>query len=1464
MLDDVGVKDIKAGRIDPRVIAVLTKLSQEHKITVSCMCSDHSKFTSGGSVSNHFAGRGLDIARIDGEIVGPGSPLAREVASELSQLNPDYRPNEIGSPFAIAGPGYFTDAAHQNHLHVGFKQEIARDWKPPKDVAVDGKEAAAPVASAAAAVPAAVAPAPVAPAPVVAAPVAPAPAVAAAAPPAEPPPEVKKGSQAFLKAVTATAAEADRKRNKGNESLAFLKAVEPPKASAAAVPPAADAAAVASAAAAAPETYPGDNAPKEQIAAWMAGLAEKRGLPPELPLMASLVESGMKNLNFGDADSVGFFQMRVGIWNQGEYAGYPEKPELQMEWFLDTAEQVKKARVAAGKPIDDPNSFGEWIADVERPAEQYRGRYQLKLSEAKGLLANRPAAAPAPAVAPAGAPAAVVDAAAASSGGGGGSSLGAAALSIAQSQRGVREVGTNTGPQVNEYLASAGVAPGNPWCASFITWSLEKAGHKMPGGGWAAVATWVRNAEQGNNGLKVVSAEEARPGDIVAYDWGGQTDFGADGHIGFLDSTVKDGKFTALEGNNADKVNTVPRQLGGANIKFIRIEGNAPAGAAPPVGAPPVEAAAPSKPIDPGQFGGEGTGTGGPPNAEALALLDNKNVVLDDVGIKDIKDGRIDPRVIAVLTKLSSEHKITVSCMCSDHSKFTAGGSVSNHFFGRGLDIAAIDGEIVGPGSPLAREVASELSTLNPDYRPNEIGSPFAINGPGYFTDAAHQNHLHVGFKQAITPDWKPPADVAATAQAAPAAPVASAAAVAPAGAPPAEAAPKPRQGSQMFLRAVTAEAADADRKSRGASMGFLKAVEPPKASAAAAPPADAAAAAQPAAPAGAADAAAAAASAAPGAYPGDSAPKEQVAAWMAGMAQERGLPPQLPIMAGLVESGLKNLNFGDADSVGFFQMRVGIWNQGAYAGYPDKPELQMKWFLDQAEAVKRQRIVAGKPVDDPNSFGEWIADVERPAAQYRGRYQLKLSEANGLLQSATPAQPAAAPVAAAADPAAAAASVAAVGNAQLPAEIAGPVQEAIAAGHPPGAKALAAIQEASKYLGTDYKWGGSTPQTGFDCSGLMQWAYAQSGVQIPRVTYTQIEATNGSEIANRSDLAPGDLVFFSNAGDVHHVGMYLGGDKFLHAPRTGDVVKVSSLAEPYYAQQFAGGRRFDASAPVASAPAAAAPAAAPPVAAAAAAPAVDATEVAKAQAAVARDAAEVRRTDSQLFQAVKAEEAGKQAEFRRSQMFLRAVDPSQVKRPAEASAAAAPPAPAAPAAPADPAAAVPAAAPAAPVAPAAAAPAAAAVPPPESVANVSIDLSNAATDYPGNDAGQEALAKWLAKQAEKAGLPPELPVMAALVESGVKNLNYGDADSVGFFQMRVGIWNQGAYAGYPEKPELQAKWFIDQALALKRKRIAAGYADFGKDPSKWGEWIADVERPAEQYRGRYQLRLGEARKLLT
>ncbi|MDQ1446860.1 MAG: hypothetical protein QOI20_3324, partial [Acidimicrobiaceae bacterium] len=568
------------------------------------------------------------------------------------------------------------------------------------------------------------------------------------------------------------------------------------------------------------------------------------------------------------------------------------------------------------------------------------------------------------------------------------------------------------------------------------------------------------------------------------------------------------------------------------------------------------------------------------------------------------------------------------------------------------------------------------------------------------------------------------------------------------------------------------------------------------------------------------------------GAYPGDHAPKEQLAAWLGKEAEKRGLPKQLPVMASLVESGVKNLNYGDADSVGFFQMRVGIWNQGAYKGFPEKPELQAKWFLDQAEAVKKQRIAAGKSVTDPHQFGDWIADIERPAAQYRGRYGMRLGEANALLAKAADSAPArgagpaaqqlaAAPVA----PAAAAADVAA--------------SAAGGGGGGAGPQALAALKEAEKYKGTAYRWGGSTPQTGFDCSGLVQWAYAKAGIQIPRITDAQFAAGNGTPV-DKSHLKPGDLVFFGQPGNIYHVGISMGGDKFLHAPKTGDVVKVASLNESYFAQNFAGGRRFDHHAAVAEA------AAVPAAAAAAPAAAIDPKAVAEAQAAVARDAAEVSRGNSGLFMAVKAQEERRHATVQ----FMKAIDPKA------AQAAAAPPAPAA-APPAD--AAAPAAAPASPADPADAAKAGSAADagPPIQLPD---DISD---DYPGNHASKDELAKWLAKQADKHGLPPELPVMASLVESGVKNLNFGDADSVGFFQMRVGTWNQGDYKGFPEHPELQAKWFIDQALAVKKQAIARGDAGFGKDPSKWGEWIADIERPAAQYRGRYQLRLKEARGLL-
>ncbi|MBQ7975209.1 MAG: C40 family peptidase [Clostridia bacterium] len=104
-------------------------------------------------------------------------------------------------------------------------------------------------------------------------------------------------------------------------------------------------------------------------------------------------------------------------------------------------------------------------------------------------------------------------------------------------------------------------------------------------------------------------------------------------------------------------------------------------------------------------------------------------------------------------------------------------------------------------------------------------------------------------------------------------------------------------------------------------------------------------------------------------------------------------------------------------------------------------------------------------------------------------------------------------------------------------------------------------ISTAKKYIGTPYVWGGTSPN-GFDCSGLMQYVYGQHGIKLNRTAAQQLK--NGSPV-NKRDLKPGDMVFFTGSnGSVKapgHVGMYIGNDKFIHAPQTGDVVKVSSLS---------------------------------------------------------------------------------------------------------------------------------------------------------------------------------------------------------------------------------------------------------------------------------------------------------------
>jgi cell wall-associated NlpC family hydrolase len=112
-------------------------------------------------------------------------------------------------------------------------------------------------------------------------------------------------------------------------------------------------------------------------------------------------------------------------------------------------------------------------------------------------------------------------------------------------------------------------------------------------------------------------------------------------------------------------------------------------------------------------------------------------------------------------------------------------------------------------------------------------------------------------------------------------------------------------------------------------------------------------------------------------------------------------------------------------------------------------------------------------------------------------------------------------------------------------------------------------VSIALQYLGTPYVWGGSSPSTGFDCSGFVAYVFSQVGISLPHHAASQY----GYGIAvPREQLAPGDLVFFDGLG---HVGIYIGNGQFVHAPHTGDVVKISSLYESWYAATFVGARRL-------------------------------------------------------------------------------------------------------------------------------------------------------------------------------------------------------------------------------------------------------------------------------------------------
>jgi cell wall-associated NlpC family hydrolase len=187
-----------------------------------------------------------------------------------------------------------------------------------------------------------------------------------------------------------------------------------------------------------------------------------------------------------------------------------------------------------------------------------------------------------------------------------------------------------------------------------------------------------------------------------------------------------------------------------------------------------------------------------------------------------------------------------------------------------------------------------------------------------------------------------------------------------------------------------------------------------------------------------------------------------------------------------------------------------------------------------EAQLVARQRLLA--------SIRSEIARLQAEERARQARLQAQL-RARLAAQRSAPSAPAASPVSA-------------------------PVSADDAIPPAPPSRHGGVVGIAMQYLGVPYRWGGASP-SGFDCSGFTMFVYAQVGVSLPHNAAAQYGT--GSPVS-RSDLQPGDLVFFNGLG---HVGIYAGGGQMIHSPHTGDVVKVSNITSGWYASTYVGARRY-------------------------------------------------------------------------------------------------------------------------------------------------------------------------------------------------------------------------------------------------------------------------------------------------
>ncbi len=206
---------------------------------------------------------------------------------------------------------------------------------------------------------------------------------------------------------------------------------------------------------------------------------------------------------------------------------------------------------------------------------------------------------------------------------------------------------------------------------------------------------------------------------------------------------------------------------------------------------------------------------------------------------------------------------------------------------------------------------------------------------------------------------------------------------------------------------------------------------------------------------------------------------------------------------------------------------------------------------VDASVMVARMQAVGA----ELSSLGPALAQ-----AAPSGEFASVLANANAVLAAAT--DPAAPDPAATADPATASSSGAALTPSSSLLGLADPAGATGTSGSAGGVSGSSVVADAEQYLGVPYQWGGTSPTTGFDCSGLVQHVYADLGISLPRTSQEQVTA--GTPVDSVADAQPGDLVFFEpSASGPGHVGIYIGNGQMIDAPHTGTDVQIQPVGQP-------------------------------------------------------------------------------------------------------------------------------------------------------------------------------------------------------------------------------------------------------------------------------------------------------------